>query len=107
MSDDNRQRKAVRPLEGIEADYYDACGWLYGQLEFYTHNDRDKKRFKAIALQMNDKVMEYVAPHEQQYFKQAEVGQLEGFGHVRCLGENHKAVDTRICRRLLQPLQYA
>lgn len=69
-------------IEGIEADYYDACGALYGQLEFYTHNDRDKKRFKAIALQMNDKVMEYVAPHEQQYFslllrQQAEVGQLK------------------------------
>ena len=69
-------------IEGIEADYYDACGALYGQLEFYTHNDRDKKRFKAIALQMNDKVMENLAPHEQQYFslllrQQAEVGQLK------------------------------
>ena len=69
-------------IEGIEADYYGACGALYVQLEFYTHNARDKKRFKAIVLQMNDKVMEYVAPHEQQYFsmlfrQQADAGELK------------------------------
>lgn len=69
-------------IEGIEADYYDACGALYGQLEFYTHNARDKKRFKAIALQMNDKVMAFVTPSQQQYFsllfrQQAGAGQLK------------------------------
>ena len=74
-------------IEGIEADYYDACGALYGQLEFYTHNARDKKRFKAIALQMNDKVMALVTPSQHRYFSML-------FRQLAVAGELKKALAT-------------
>lgn len=51
--------------DGIEAEYYDASIALYGQLEYYTHNRRDKRRFKDIALQMDNKMRASISPSDK------------------------------------------
>lgn len=64
--------------EGIGTEYYDACIALYGQLEYYTHNNRDKQRFKAITLQMDSKMRASVSPSDKtQFFSMMYRQQLE------------------------------
>lgn len=64
--------------DGIEAEYYDACIALYGQLEYYTHNRRDKRRFKDIALQMDNRMRASISPSDKiPYFSMMYRQQLE------------------------------